>query len=80
MDQTSHSTRSDHLAWAKDRALRELDGTEEGRASAMASIGQDLQGNPETKDHDGIVLMFMLAMNGHLDTDAKLREFVNGFN
>jgi hypothetical protein len=46
----------------------------------MASLGSDLNKHPETKDHAGMGLMMMLAVNGHLDSKSELRKFIEGFN
>lgn len=70
--------RAEHLAWAKERALEYADRGDV--AQAMASLGSDLNKHPETKGHVGMELMMMLAMNGHLDSPAELRKFIEGFN
>jgi hypothetical protein len=71
-------TRAAHLAWCKQRALAYVDAGD--LENALASIGSDLRKHPETADHQGMVLGMMLMMAGHLDTDDKMRKFINGFN
>jgi hypothetical protein len=71
-------TREEHLAWAKGRALEYAD--QGDVASAMASLGSDLNKHPGTKGHPGMELMMMLAMGGHLSTPGELRKFIEGFN
>lgn len=71
-------SREDHLNWSKDRALEYADRGDV--ANAMASLGSDLNKHPETKNHAGMELMMMLAMNGHLDAPGELRKFIEGFN
>ena len=71
-------TRSEHLRWAKDRALEYADRGD--IASAIASLGSDLRKHPGTRDHSGMELMMMLAMTGHLDKPGELRRFIEGFN
>lgn len=74
-------TRREHLQWAKQRALLELDsGGDRGVINALASMGSDLSKHPETSGHLGLELGMMLAMNGHLNTPAQMREWINGFN
>lgn len=75
---SGYGTRAEHLQWCKDRALMYAD---QGDVSqAMASMGSDLNKHPETKNHEGMKLMMMLAMNGHLSTPAEIRKFIEGFN
>ena len=71
-------TRTEHLQWAKDRAL-EYAGNGDV-VNAIASLQSDLGKHPETAGHDGIMLMAMLAMNGHLDTPARVRDCIEGFS
>lgn len=71
-------TRNEHLAWAKDRALAELDGGG-GLPAAMASIQSDLRKHPDLRDHSGLELMAMLAFGGHLSSAREVREFIGGF-
>jgi hypothetical protein len=71
-------TRTEHLAWAKERALEYADRGDV--AQAMASLGSDLNKHPDTAGHSGIELMTMLAMTGHLSTSREVREFIEGFN
>lgn len=72
-----YGTRAEHVAAVKQRALAELDGGG-NTTSALASTQQDLMGHPETADHPAIMLGMQLAMSGHLDTDAKMREWIDG--
>lgn len=72
-----YGTRAEHIAAVKQRALAELDGG--GTVtSALASTQQDLRSYPATQDHDAIMLGMMLAMSGHLSTDAEMREWIDG--
>lgn len=70
-------TRAEHLAWCKQRALEYADLGD--FAGAMASMGSDLNKHPETKGHLGTELMMLEAMNGHLNTPARIRKFIEGF-
>ena len=60
------TTRADHVAWTRQRALDELDGTPAGRGAALASVASDLGKHPDTAQHGAILLGAMLAMGGHL--------------
>lgn len=71
-------TRSEHLAWCKQRAREYLD---HGDAqNALASMLSDLGKHPETKDHIGIHLGMGLMIAGQLNTAQQVRDFVEGFN
>lgn len=74
----NNSTRSDHLAWCKKRAMEYVNvGDNE---QAFASMASDLSKHPETCGHGGMQLGMMLMMAGHLSTDRQMREFIQGFN
>ena len=74
--------RTEHLTWAKERAIKELEFTpgEQGISNAFASITSDIRKHPETDNHPAIDLGFSLLMAGHLATESKMREFIEGFN
>lgn len=71
-------TREEHLAWAKERALAEMEygGPEQG----LASIFNDMRSHHELRNHAAIELGAMLMFNGHLQTRAQVREFIKGLN
>lgn len=69
-------TRDEHMQWARGRALEYADRGD--TANAMASLQSDLGKHPETADHSGIQLMYMLAMTGEFNQPGKLREFIEG--
>lgn len=71
------TTRAEHLAWCKQRALVYADLGDVSQA--MASLGSDLNKHPETRNHAAMELMMMLAVNGHLDAPGELRKFIEGF-
>lgn len=71
-------TRADHIAWTRQRALAELDGTLAGRANALASLTSDLSKHPDTAGHCAAPLAVLLAVGGHLDTDEQVREHIEG--
>ncbi len=70
------TTRTDHIAWVKERALAELDAG--SRVNAIASVTSDMRKHPDTEEHPAVELMMMLAMAGHLDSDRQAREFIEG--
>ena len=72
------TTRTEHLAWCKQRALQYVDaGDLQGAFNSMAS---DMRKHPETANTDIQMLGLMLMMNGHLDSPAKMRDWIEGFN
>lgn len=71
-------TRSEHLIWCKERALKYCDigDTEQ----AFASMASDLDKHEETKNHAGIRLGMMMLMAGQLSSVDKMRKFIEGFH
>jgi hypothetical protein len=72
------TTRAEHLAQAKRRALKYVDAGD--LPSALASIGSDLDKHPETRDHPGTKLGLILMINGSLSTRDDMRRFIEGYN
>ena len=70
-------TRSEHVQWCKDRALKYLP-TDPNQA--FASMASDLQKHPETAGHIGVRLGMMQRMTGGLSDAASMRKFIDGFN
>jgi hypothetical protein len=68
-------TRSEHLQWAKDRALAYLP---DNPGDAQSSMFSDLSKHPELADHPGkmIAPMFYGASHHH----AEVRRWIEGFN
>lgn len=75
-------TRAEHVALCKARALAELDAprepVERRVTNALASLQSDLPKHPDTRRHDAIELSMMLAIGGHLQTEAQVREWIEG--
>ena len=71
-------SRADHLAWAKERALWEMEPSGGGVPAAVASIVQDFASHPDLVDHPAQTMMTMLAFSGKLSTRTRVREFVEG--
>lgn len=71
-------TRSQHLAWAKERAIEYAD--QGDTACAVNSLASDLGKHPETAGHPGIQLMTMLAVSGEFSRPGRLREFIEGLS
>jgi hypothetical protein len=71
-------TRQEHLAWAKQRALDDLERGD--LKNAYTSMVSDLEKHPETAGHSGILLGTMMLMGGHLKTPDEMRTFIEGFN
>lgn len=75
---TETTTRAEHLAWCKKRALEYVDAGDMNQA--FASMASDLGKHPETQGHGGMELGMMMLMGGFLSQPQKMREFINGFN
>lgn len=52
-------TRAEHIAWAKARALKYLDGPDPDPANAIASIGSDLIKHDETRDRASATAIYL---------------------
>ena len=74
----SDKSRSEHLAWCKERALEYVDAGD--LENAYASMVSDLGKHLETEGHAGIQLGMMQLMAGQLATVSGLRAFIEGFN
>lgn len=72
------TTREEHVAWCKKRALEYVDAGD--CAGALASMGSDLGKHPSTTNHTGIALGTMLMISGKLSTQSEMRKFIEGFN
>jgi hypothetical protein len=78
MSMTNQTTRADHLAWCKERALEYVAAGD--LTNAFGSMVSDLNKHPETEGHSGIQLGSMLFFGGGLATERQMREFIEGFN
>lgn len=72
------TTRAEHLAWCKQRALEYVAAGD--TAQAFASMTSDLGKHPETENHGAIELGTMMLFSGMLNTPAEMRRFIEGFN
>lgn len=75
--------RAEHLAWAKTRALQELDGqgtTEQRIARASSSMQVDLMQHPELIDHAGLHLGALELFGGTMNTVDKTKHWIEGFH
>jgi hypothetical protein len=70
--------RTEHLEWAKHRALEYLDAGDLN--NAFASMTADLRKHPELENHCGIELGVLLMFGGFLSTDREMRKWIEGFN
>ncbi len=69
-------TRAEHMTWCKERALAYLP---DNLTDAFGSMVSDLGKHEGTKGHAAIELGTMLLMNGKLNTEREMREFIEGF-
>lgn len=74
----SATTRADHIAWCKERALAYVN--QGDLQNAFASLVSDLRKYPETEDHAAIELGTMLMFSGMLSTAKDMRDFIVGCN
>jgi len=76
------TTRTEHLAWCKERAHAELKATNEaeGVKNAWASMASDMTKHPETETHIAIGLGMVMVMSGQLSTKDEMANFIDGFN
>jgi hypothetical protein len=70
--------RSEHLAWAKNRALAYVDRGD--LANAFASMQSDLSKHRELEDHLSLDLGMQLILMGHLNSAKDMRDFIEGCN
>lgn len=71
------TTRDEHMAWCKRRALEYLP---DDPANALQSMLSDLTKHKETADHMGRELTVMLMMGGMLESADQVRRHIEGFN
>jgi hypothetical protein len=67
-------TRSEHVEWAKKRALEYVDRGD--LVQAVASMASDLGKHPETRNHPGVLLTFTLHQPLRAD---EVRRYIEGF-
>jgi hypothetical protein len=72
-------TRAEHLAWCKERALKELDFNGDVN-NAFTSMASDLEKHEATRGHSGTKLGMMMLMAGQLRRPEEMRRFIKGFN
>lgn len=78
MTTQTETSRADHLAWCKQRALEYVDLGD--NPQAFASMASDLNKHSGTQGHSAIQLGTMLLFGGHLSTPEQMRKFIEGFN
>ncbi len=71
------TTRSEHMAWCKQRALAYLPNDPD---QALASMLSDLGKHDETNNRAMQKLTMMLMIGGHLRTVDQVRRHIEGFN
>ncbi len=69
-------TRQAHLDWCKQRALHYARAGDV--KNACASMGSDLDKHPETKDHPGARIGFVLLLSGCM-SQADCIRWIEGF-
>lgn len=78
-ERNSHTmTREEHLAWAKERTIAELDAG--SPSNAFASMVSDLGKHAELTEHIGIELGMRQIAASLMSTPDQYRKWINGFN
>lgn len=72
------TTRAEHLAWCKQRALEYVDAGDV--SNAFASMISDMQKHPQTFGHIGLNLGSAMMFSGNLSSIAEMRHWIEGFN
>lgn len=72
------TTRDEHMAWCKKRALEYVDAGD--LTQDYASMASDLGKHQATANHSAIQPGMMMLMSGHLGTAAEMRKFIEGLN
>ena len=75
INEASHMTRDEHLAWCKKRAHEYLDRGDV--KNAIASMMSDMDKHPETKLNKLSMLGLMAAESYNL---TEARRYIDGFN
>lgn len=78
MPQETTTSRAEHLAWCKQRALEYCD-REDPQQAAMSMLS-DMSKHPETESHIALDLMTQMMLGGFLNSTAEMRKFIEGFN
>lgn len=78
MSDGNETSRAEHLAWCKSRALQYVESGD--TQNAFASMISDLNKHPETRGHAGAELGMLMLLAGQLSTSRQMREFIEGFN
>ena len=68
------TTRAEHLAWCKARALEYVELGE--LSQALASFMSDLGKHPETVRNEAPMAGMRLLLTGRLKTSAEMRSFI----
>ena len=78
METTEQTSRAEHLAWCKKRALEYCDAGDVSQA--YSSMASDLGKHSETVGHIGMELGMGLLIGGHLSTPEAMRKFIEGLD
>lgn len=71
------TTRDEHLAWCKQRALEYV--AHGDLPGAWTSFASDMGKHDETRGHHALRLGAMMMLNGHLDTAYDMGKFIKDF-
>jgi len=71
-------TREEHIRWAKTKALKHV--TRGDFEKAFRSMVSCLNKHKETRGHIAIELGLNLMINGFLNNEKSVRDYINGFN
>lgn len=71
------TTRTEHMAWCKQRALAYVDRGD--LVGALASFGSDITKHPDTNTQAVVMLVGTIGMMKVAGTPREMREFIEGF-
>lgn len=70
--------RVEHLQWCKDRAMEYVAAGD--LQQAFASFSSDMSKHPETATHTALRPGRQLFFSDNLNTKAKMKHWIEGFN
>lgn len=70
--------RTEHLDWAKLRAMEYLEGGK--LVDAISSFTSDLRKHDELANHIGLNLGAQLLMGGFMNTKEEVKKWIDDFN
>ena len=73
-----YEPRKNHILWCKNRALECI--KEGDIANAYLSFISDMSKHPETRNHIALELGTQMFLAGMLNSEMKMKNWIEGFN